>query len=123
MQFLANTLRRDGAVLVLGGEYDRWDLEARGGTLGAARLFMAVEEHGTGKQLFRFRSWPRFSLEGVIAIVVFTGLSIGAAWEQYWLAYDILALLRRRMRGEARIQRSRWASSPSSWWRYTAGCT
>ena len=93
MQFLANTLRRDGAVLVLGGEYDRWDLEARGGTLGAARLFMAVEEHGTGKQLFRFRSWPRFSLEGVIAIVVFTGLSIGAAWEQYWLAYDILALV------------------------------
>ena len=93
LQFLANTLRRDGAVLVLGGEYDRWDLEARGGTLGAARLFMAVEEHGTGKQLFRFRSWPRFSLEGVIAIVVFTGLSIGAAWEQYWLAYDILALV------------------------------
>ncbi len=93
LQFLANTLRREGAVLVLGGEYDRWDLEARGGTLGAARLFMAVEEHGTGKQLFRFRSWPRFSLEGVIAIIVFTALSIGAAWEQYWFAYDILAFV------------------------------
>src|SRR6185503_854622 len=69
LHYLASTLRRDGAVLVLGGEYDRWDLEVRGGTLGAARLFMTVEEHGAGKQLFRFRRWPRFAGEGVLAIV------------------------------------------------------
>ena len=93
LQFLANTLRRDGAALVLGGEYARWDLEVRGGTLGAARLFMTVEEHGTGKQLFRFRSWPRFSIEGVAATLVFTGLAAGAAWEEFWLAYDILAFV------------------------------
>jgi hypothetical protein len=93
LQFLASTLRRDGAVLLVGGEYDRWEVEVRGGTLGAARLFMAAEEHGTGKQLFRFRSWPRFSIEGVIAIFVFTGLSLGAAWEEYWVAYDLLAFI------------------------------
>jgi hypothetical protein len=93
LQFLARSLRRGGAVLVLGGQYDRWDLEVRGGLLGAARLFMTVEEHGAGRQLFRFRRWPRFSVEGVAAIVVFTALSIGAAVEQYWMAYDILALI------------------------------
>lgn len=90
---LAHTLRRDGAVLVIGGQYERWELEVRGGLLGAARLFMAVEEHGAGKQLFRFRFWPRFSWQGVVAIGVFTGLSIGAALDQYWAAYDILALV------------------------------
>jgi O-antigen biosynthesis protein len=89
---IADSLRRDGAVLVHGGECDRWDLESRGGVLGAARLFMTVEEHGEGKQLFRFRCSPKFSLEGIIAIILLTALSVGAAVEEYWLAYNILAL-------------------------------
>ena len=93
LEILARRMREDGAVLVSGGEWDRWDFEVRGGILGAARLFMTVEEHGSGKQLFRIHSWPRFSLEAVAAAVVFTGLSIGAALDEYWLAYDILALL------------------------------
>jgi hypothetical protein len=93
LEFLTRSLRHDGAVLVLGGDYDRWDVEVRGGLLGAARLFMTVEEHGAGKQLFRFRRWPRFNLQGVVAILVFTGLSLGAALDQFWWAYDILALM------------------------------
>ena len=93
LELLASALRREGAVLVLGGDYDRWDLEVRGGLLGAARLFMAVEEHGAGKQQFRFRMWPRFNVETLVAIIVFTLLSTGAALQQYWLAYDILALV------------------------------
>jgi GT2 family glycosyltransferase len=90
---LTHSLRSDGAVLLSGGAYDRWELEVRGGTLGAARLFMTVEEHGGGKQLFRFRRWPRFSWEGVAAILVFADLTLGAALDQYWLAYDILAVV------------------------------
>jgi O-antigen biosynthesis protein len=90
---LALSLRKDGAVLVHGGHCDRWDLEARGGTLGAARLFMTVEEHGAGKQLFRFRCWPQFSPEGVIGIILLTALTVGAALDEYWLAYNILTLV------------------------------
>ena len=93
LEALARLLRRDGAVLVLGGDQDRWDVEVRGGLLGAARLFMTVEEHGAGRQLFRFRLWPRFNLEGVAAILVFTGLASFAALDQFWWAYDILALV------------------------------
>lgn len=101
MQLLSHALRKAGAVLVSAGNYDRWDLEVRGGTLGSARLFMTVEEHGAGKQLFRFRSWPHFSVEGGIAIVVFTGLSVGAAADEYWLAYDILAFITLAVIGRA----------------------
>ena len=93
LEFLTRSLRRDGAVLVLGGDYDRWDVEVRGGLFGAARLFMTVEEHGAGKQLFRFHRWPKFSMEGLAAIFVFTDLAMGAALDQFWWAYDILALV------------------------------
>ena len=87
---LITRLRRDGAVLVSGGDYDRWDLEVRGGLLGAARLRMTVEEHGAARQLFRFRCWPRFSVEAVVAVVVFTSLALGAALDQVWLVCNIL---------------------------------
>jgi O-antigen biosynthesis protein len=93
LQAVAGQLRKDGAVLVIGGPYDRWELEVRGGTLGAARLCMTTEEHGAGKQLFRFRSWPRFSLGSTVAILTFTGLASGAALDQYWAAYNVLALV------------------------------
>jgi cellulose synthase/poly-beta-1,6-N-acetylglucosamine synthase-like glycosyltransferase len=71
-------LRRSGCAVLQGGEYDRWDLNIRGGTLGAARLRMAVEEHGGGRQLVRVRSWPRYSRVGVGLIALFAALAAGA---------------------------------------------
>src|SRR5205814_174842 len=41
-------LVREGAVVQRGGDFDRWDLEVRGGLLGSARMLMAIEEHGGG---------------------------------------------------------------------------
>ncbi len=93
LELFVRALRNDGAILLLGSDYDRWDLEVRGGVLGAARLFMTVEEHGAGKQLFRFRLWPIFNVEGVITVLVLTALALGAALDQFWLAYDVLAVL------------------------------
>jgi hypothetical protein len=55
---LEEALRADGAVVIRGGEHDRWDLEPRYGNLGAARLRAAVEEHGNGRQLLRVKAWP-----------------------------------------------------------------
>jgi GT2 family glycosyltransferase len=54
-------LRDAAAPARRGGEFDRWDLDVRGGPFGAARLRMVLEEHGAGKQMVRFRSWPRCS--------------------------------------------------------------
>ena len=34
-----------------------------------------------------------FRSEGVVATVVFTALTVGAALDQYWAAYDVLAVV------------------------------
>ncbi len=55
----------DGAVVLRGGSFDRFDVEVRGGVSGAVRVLVAVEEHGAGRQLVRVRSWPRWSLRSL----------------------------------------------------------
>ena len=70
---LEGELRLRQASVLSGGSFDSWDLEVRGGVLGAARMRMAVEEHGRGRQLLRFRVWPRVPA-GAIALVVLAAL-------------------------------------------------
>ena len=65
LRALEEHVKEDGGVILRGGDYDRWDLAVRGGLLGNARLLMAVEEHGGGKQLARFRTWPKCSPMGL----------------------------------------------------------
>jgi hypothetical protein len=86
-------LRMAGVPAFRGGEYDRWDLQVRGGALGAARLLMAVEEHGGGRQLVRLRIWPRFSIDGLLLAIVLIGLSLGAGLDHAWAAAGFLGLL------------------------------
>jgi len=79
-----------------GGDYDRWDLELRGGLLGSTRMLMAIEEHGGGKQLVKFRAWPRCAPVGLVLTLLFAILSAGAALDQAWIAcvmLDAMALL------------------------------
>jgi GT2 family glycosyltransferase len=82
-----------GSYVRRGGDYDRWDLEVRGGIFGTARTRMAVEEHGAGKQLLRFCSWPICSFPGLALILVFALLSTGAALAQAWSASAILGIV------------------------------
>jgi O-antigen biosynthesis protein len=72
---MERNLRAGGAVVARGGEFDRWDLQVRGGGLGAVRLRMTIEEHGSGKQMARFRVWPRWSM----GAVAFIGACVAAA--------------------------------------------
>ena len=80
-------------MVVHGGEYAGWDLEVQGGLLGAARMLMAVEDHGAGTQLVRFRSWPRFSRVAVVLILLFALLSADAVEDQKWSAAAILGTI------------------------------
>jgi GT2 family glycosyltransferase len=85
-----------GAVVRAGGEFDRWDLEARGGVLASARLCMAIEEHGAGRQLLRIRSWPRLAPPGPWLAVLLGLLALAAARDEAWgatLALAAVALL------------------------------
>jgi hypothetical protein len=86
------SLRADGAVVRRGGNFDRWDLEVRGGMLGGVRTRMALEEHGSGKQLLRFRTWPRFSLGAMLLSLTLGILSIAAALDRSELASVSLGL-------------------------------
>jgi hypothetical protein len=76
---LERRLRADGAVVVRGGPYDRWDLDVTGGMLGGVRLRVAVEEHGQGRQMLLVRSWPGFSRTGTALAAVLTVLAATAA--------------------------------------------
>jgi GT2 family glycosyltransferase len=53
--------RRVGARIDRGNPYARFDLEVSAGAFGSARMLVAVEEHGRGRQLVRCRIWPRIS--------------------------------------------------------------
>ena len=55
-------LRDDHVFTVCGGDYDPWELETRGGLLGAARLLLGLEELGGGCQMVRFQIRPKFSI-------------------------------------------------------------
>lgn len=87
---LSDLLREQGLAVKAGGEFDRWDLEVRGGLLGMARMRMAVEEHGGGKQLLRFLVWPKFPAEALGLAIIFFLLAAAAAIDQPWPAALIL---------------------------------
>jgi GT2 family glycosyltransferase len=74
-------LRGAGAVARHGGDFDRWDLEARGGPLGSARLLVGVEEHGQGQQMVRARTWPRAGAGGLVACAALAALAWAAAFD------------------------------------------
>lgn len=87
---LESIVRSRGPVVRRGGEFDSWDLEVRSGTLGAVRIHMAIEEHGSGRQLVRFRCVPRRSLPRLGLIGGFAVLALAAAVDGAWLAGAVL---------------------------------
>jgi glycosyltransferase involved in cell wall biosynthesis len=92
LQSLESALRSARAVVVRGGDFDNWDLEVRSGSLGAVRLRTAVEEHGAGRQLIRFRLIPRVSRTALLFAILFGFLSFGAYQDGVlWIA-GILAV-------------------------------
>jgi len=85
-------LRRSGAIARRGSEYARWDLEVLSGPLGAVRVRMAVEEHGGGRQLMRFRSWPRPSVAGLVVALVLAFVAVAAGLDRAWPACVLLGV-------------------------------
>ena len=90
LQAMETDLRGDGACVLRGGRDGRWDLEVRGGSLGAARLLMGVEEHAGGKQLIRVRWWPVMPAAGPLLTLVFAVLTAGALGDQASVAAGVL---------------------------------
>jgi GT2 family glycosyltransferase len=88
---LETALRRNNGVVFCGGDYERWDLYVRGGLLGGVRMAMAVEEHGSGRQLMRFKSWPKISHLGVGTFALLAALAGAAAIQGRWAVSAVLS--------------------------------
>ena len=76
---LRSNFRSGGAIATGGGDFDHWDFHIRGGLFTAAFLRLAVEEHGGGKQLLRWRVWPHVSTGLLIASAILAALAFRAA--------------------------------------------
>ncbi len=87
---LEAVLLQSGCAVQRGHDWSRWDLEVTLGLAGSARLLLAVEEHGRGRQLARFRVWPRPSPVVVAAAGVLLALGAGAAGAGAWLPAALL---------------------------------
>jgi hypothetical protein len=84
---------KEGAIVKHGGNYDDWDLEICAGSCSAVKCRVGVEEHGGGKQLIRFRLWPRVNVVVLALGAAFIVLSIMSAIGQYWLVSLLLSML------------------------------
>jgi GT2 family glycosyltransferase len=91
LQGIEEALRETGAVAWRGGNFDRWDLEVRGGLFGSARVLVGVEEHGQGQQMVRACTWPRVAAGGLVGIAALAALAVAAALGQAMVAAGVLA--------------------------------
>jgi hypothetical protein len=86
VQSLEASLLTQGAGVSRGGDYDRWDLEARGGLFGTVRIFALVEDHGAGRQLVRIRLLPRWSIGAAFGTAFSIVLAFAAGRDGAWIA-------------------------------------
>jgi O-antigen biosynthesis protein len=86
-------LQGAGAAVRRGAAHHRWDLEARFSLFGRVRLRTALEEHGAGRQLARFRLLPRPSYLATGLGSVAIGLAALAAVASAPAAAVVLACL------------------------------
>jgi len=76
LEEIAAAIRERGVGVASGGVFDAWDLEVRAGLVGTARILVAIEEHGQGRQLARVRARGRASR---LAAVTLSGLIVAGA--------------------------------------------
>ena len=88
---LEAALRTNITTVFRGSEYDRWDLEVRGGLFGGARLWTVAEDHGEGRQLVRVRIHPNYKPAGLLLLLCLA-LTIGlAGLHEAWLPASAFA--------------------------------
>ena len=78
------------ALVKRGGEYDRFELAVSGGPCGSARVQLAVEEHGEGRQYLRFRVWPKLR-RGLPLSLLAGALAAAAFVDHAFLAAAVLS--------------------------------
>jgi GT2 family glycosyltransferase len=93
VEAMMGVLTANGSVAIAGGDWDRWDLRVRGGSLGGVRLRAATEEHGSGAQLVRVRWWPYVPRAVWIVVAIALALAAGAFAGNAFGAALVLAVI------------------------------
>ena len=101
LEAVEGLLGDEGVPVLRGGVFDRWDLEVRGGAFGTVRLLMAIEEHGSGKQLARFRLTPKVGPWTAVALASSSVLTLWALLDGAWAAGAGLLALALLLAGSA----------------------
>ena len=78
LERLEARLGAEGCLVSRGGDYDDWDLEVRAGGLSAVRIVLAVEEHGQGRQMVRFRARPHY--RPAVGVALARAGRVGRCW-------------------------------------------
>jgi GT2 family glycosyltransferase len=91
LEGLEQRLKSQAVAVVRGGDYDAWDLDLTVGAFSSARVLMAIEEHGNGRQLVRCRAWPRGTPAWLASGGLCATLALAAGLEDAWLACGVLA--------------------------------
>jgi ABC-type multidrug transport system fused ATPase/permease subunit/GT2 family glycosyltransferase len=86
-------IKGTGGAVKRGGNYDRWDLQARGGLLASGRLRMGLEDHSGGRQLARFRMWAALRPGLMWFLFICAGLALYAGTSGAWVAAAVLGLV------------------------------
>jgi GT2 family glycosyltransferase len=86
------SLRQDGVPVFTSCAFGRWDLHARGGLLGSARLRLGLEEHGGGRQMIRFRIVPAVPAAAGASVAVVCLAAAAAEYVGAWGASAVLIL-------------------------------
>jgi O-antigen biosynthesis protein len=79
--------------VIRGGEFDKWDLQAATGLFARTRALLAIEEHGSGKQFLKLKTWPWPGLRGLLTVGCFFLIAVWAATDEAFIITLVFACI------------------------------
>ena len=92
LQEIENNLLQSRVRVRRGGQYDQWDLHVTCGFFASVKGLLTIEEHGSNKQLLRFKCKPEYSATGIELTIVLSLLAVLAFIDSSFLAAGVLTL-------------------------------
>ena len=93
LQIAEKNLRSSGVSVMRGNDFDRWDLEVRGGLLATVRVKLMTEDLGDEKQLVRWKIAPRCSAIWLLTIITLLTAAVAALMQRHTVLAIVFSLL------------------------------
>ncbi|GAA4013955.1 hypothetical protein GCM10022408_28870 [Hymenobacter fastidiosus] len=75
-----------------GGTFDRWDLQASCSFFSGARAIMAIEEHGGGRMMVKFKSWTVLSQSAYVITGLLLALTTLSLLDRAYVLSGLFAM-------------------------------